>query len=149
MISDTWATSSSAAMRGAAFLPKPVAGKTMCEYALARPTTSAATFSAVCPASCGASACSTLATPAICVAALAAPCALCPATSTCMSPPIFCAAAMVLNVAPLGVALSCSAMTRVVMMCSNHFGFVAQLGDQFLHVGNFAAAFAFGRLDHF
>src|SRR5713101_8161696 len=35
-----------------------------------------------------------------------------------MSPPIFCAAAMVLSVALLSAAPSCSAMTRMVMQCS-------------------------------
>ena len=52
-----------------------------------------------------------LATPAICAAASAAGAALWPATRMWMSPPIFCAAAMAFNVAPLIELWSCSAMT--------------------------------------
>src|SRR6218665_1824809 len=60
----------------------------------------------------GASACMTLATPAICAAAAAAAPALWPATSTCTSPAAQARAAVTgLSVAPLIDALSCSAIT--------------------------------------
>src|SRR5437868_5614378 len=89
-------------------------------------STWAATFSARPCSKPGASACSTLATPAICAAALAASAALAPATSTCTSPPHWAAAVTVLRVAPLMEALSCSAITSAVM--SDHLGFGLQLG---------------------
>src|SRR2546427_12476590 len=56
----------------------------------------------------------TLATPAIWLACCAAAPALWPATSTCTSPPQAAAAVTVLSVAPLMVALSCSAITSKI-----------------------------------
>src|SRR4051812_29583684 len=107
-------------------------------------STCAATFSASPWASCSPSAWITLATPAICEAALAAPAALWPATSTWTSLPQAMAAVTVLKVAPLMVALSCSAMTRAVM--SDHLGFGLEFLDQRRHVGHLHAGAALGRL---
>src|SRR5208282_4082822 len=149
MMSETWATSSRAAMRGATFLPKPVAGRRICVYEGASPTTSAARFSAVGVAYCGASAYNALATPATCAAAWATPAAAWPATRTSIGPPIFCAAATVLRVAVLSAAPSCSAITRIMRPAlRDDFRFVAQLGNQLPRIGDPAAALAFGRLDH-
>ncbi len=53
--------------------------------------------------------------PLIWLAALAASPALCPATSTCTSPPHWAAAVTVFRVAALTVALSCSAITSAVI----------------------------------
>jgi hypothetical protein len=75
-------------------------------------TTCAATFSAKPWFRPAASACNTLLTPAIWLAAWAAAPASAPATSTWTSPPQATAAVTVLRVAPLMDALSCSAMTR-------------------------------------
>src|SRR6478672_2712768 len=109
-------------------------------------STWAATFSASPCASCSPSAWITLDTPAICAAALAAPAAPWPATSTWTSPPQASAAVTVLKVAPLMDALSCSAMTRDVMSDHLRFGleFLHQRGD----VGHLDACAALGRLHH-
>src|ERR1700712_95169 len=88
----------------------------------------------------------TLVTPAICDACFAASPALCPATSTCTSPPHCAAAVTVLKVAPRIEALSCSATTSAVI--SNHLGFVLQLRHQRRHVGHLHARGALGRLHH-
>src|SRR5687767_8789178 len=88
----------------------------------------------------------TLATPAICAAALAASPALWPATSTCTSPPHWAAAVTVLSVAPLMVALSCSATTREVI--SDHLCFVLQLRHQCRYIGHLDARAALRRLHH-
>src|SRR5216683_87592 len=158
MMSEICATSSSAAMRGAAFLPKLVAGSRTCVYADARLVASAAMSSAVGAAKCGASACNALATPATFEAACAAPPLLWPATRTWISPPIFWAAAIVFSVALLSAALSCSAMTRMVMSdlvplgplsSRDHLRFVAQLRHQLLRVGDLSATLALRRLDDF
>src|ERR1700761_3388150 len=113
-------------------------------------TTVASMFSARPASSCGASASSTLLTPAIFAAASAAACALCPATSTWISPPIFCAAAIVFSVAALIDALSCSAITRFVIssVSLQHLGFGLQLLDQRLHVRHLHTGGALGRLDN-
>src|SRR5690242_1656432 len=115
MMSEICATSRSAAIRGAASLPKLLAGRRMCVYAPASPTASAAIPPAVGVANSGASACSTLATPAMFEATRATALASCPATRTWISPPIFCAAATTCWVTGLRAPLSCSAMTRMVM----------------------------------
>src|SRR5258707_8083805 len=91
-----------------------------------------------------ASACSTLATPAICDAAFAASPALWPAMSTCTSPPHWPAAVTVLRVAPLIDVLSCSAMTSAVI--SDHLRFVLEFGDERRDVGHLHAGAALGRL---
>src|SRR3990167_4048297 len=78
-------------------------------------STWAATFSARPCSRAAPSAWITLATPAILEAACAAAPALWPATRTCTSPPHWAAAVTVLRVAPLRLALSCSAITREVM----------------------------------
>src|SRR5882762_5269925 len=108
-------------------------------------------FSARPSASCGASASNTFATPAIFAAASAAACALEPATSTWISPPIFEAAAMVFNVAALIDALSCSAITRMVTFetPSQNLGFGLQLLDQRLHVLHLHARGALRRFGNF
>src|SRR6476469_8449763 len=103
-------------------------------YPAASASTCAAMFSASASANCAPSACSTLPTPAICAAASAAAPALLPATSTWTSPPQASAAVTVLSVAPLMVALSCSATTNAVM--SDHLRFVLELVDQCRHVGH-------------
>src|SRR6185369_13401636 len=112
-------------------------------------------FSARPWARCSPSAWMTLATPAIWLAALAAPPALWPATRTWTSPPHWAAAVTVLRVAPLMEALSCSATTRAVMSSSlfgcarsNHLGFVLQLGHQRGHVGHLDAGRALRGLQH-
>src|SRR5256885_12156699 len=84
----------------------------------------------------------TLATPAIWLACCAAAPALWPATSTCTSPPQAAAAVTVLSVAPLMVALSCSAITSTVM--SDHLRFVLEFLDQGGHVGHLHAGAALG-----
>src|SRR5260370_7557005 len=108
-------------------------------------------FSARPSASCGASASNTFATPAIFAAASAAACALEPATSTWISPPIFEAAAIVFNVAALIDALSCSAITRIVTLetPSQDLGFGLQLLDQRLHVRHLHTSGARRRLADF
>src|SRR5580698_6197514 len=113
-------------------------------------STVASTFSARPASSCGASASSTLATPATFAAASAAACALWPAISTCTSPPIFAAAATVFSVAAFSDALSCSAITRIVIssVSSQHLGFGLELLDQRLHIGDLHASGALGRLDN-
>src|SRR5580704_1681069 len=113
--------------------------------------TVASTFSARPAARCGASASNTLETPTIFAAASAADCALCPATSTWISPPIFCAAAIVFSVAALIDALSCSAITRFVIssVSSQHLGFGLQLLDQRLHIRHHHTGGALRRLDDF
>ena len=111
----SWPTSSLAATRGATFLPLAVAGKKMWLYAEATASTCAATFSARPSASAGAVGVQHLGDARdggggggdgagvgaghqhVDVAA------------------DLTAAVMVLSVEPLRVALSCSAMTRVVM----------------------------------
>src|SRR5215472_3407057 len=151
MMSEICATSSRAAMRGATFLPKPVAGSRMCEYAGAIGTTRPAMASAVGAANRAASACNTLLTPAIWAAASAAVCAFWPATRTWMSPPIFCAAATVFRVAALSAALSCSATTRIVTgapSSRNHLRFIAELRHELFCIGDLAPALAFRRLDN-
>src|SRR6267154_3216394 len=107
-------------------------------------------FSARPSASCGASASSTFDTPAIFAAASAAACALEPATSTWISPPIFEAAAIVFNVAALIDALSCSAITRMVTLetPSQNLGFGLQFLDQRLHVRHLHACGALRRLSN-
>src|ERR1035437_5152150 len=77
------------------------------------------------------SACSTLETPAICAAAVATAAALEPATSTWTSPPHWRAAVTVLKVAPLRVALSCSAITNDDIFCSKKL--FNQLGTELVH----------------
>src|ERR1700716_1498818 len=101
--------------------------------------------------SAGASASNTFATPAIFAAASAAACALEPATSTWISPPIFEAAAIVFNVAALIDALSCSAITRMVTLetPSQNLGFGLQLLDQRLHVRHLHACGALRRFGNF
>src|SRR6185295_3679475 len=125
------------------------------------PRISDVTFSARNSPRWGASACSTFFTPAICDAPLAASPAPCPATSTWMSPPSFCAAATALSVAFLIVLLSCSAITSMDMIFlkvsgrihrphrsfSYDLGFVAELVHQRLRVRDFHAGLALGRLD--
>src|SRR5580698_11455488 len=113
-------------------------------------STVASTFSARPASSCGASASSTLATPATFAAASAAACALWPAISTCTSPPIFAAAATVLSVAAFSDALSCSAITRIVIssVSLQHLGFGLQLLDQRLHISDLHASGALRRLDN-
>src|SRR5258708_32858415 len=148
----------SAAIRGATSLPKLVGGSRTCVYEDARLMTSAATSSAVGAAKCGASACNALSTLETFEAACAAPPLLWPATRTWISPPIFCAAAIVFSVALLSAALSCSAMTRMVMSdlvplgplsSRDHLRFVAQLRHQLLRVGDLSATLALRRLDDF
>src|SRR3954471_22164271 len=108
-------------------------------------STCAATASARPWASGSASACSTLATPAICEAALAASAALWPATSTCTSPDLHAmAAAMVLRVEPLMDLLSWSAMTSTVI--SDHLRFRFQLLHQRRDVGHLDPGAALGGL---
>src|SRR3984957_14369204 len=113
-------------------------------------STVASTFSARPASSCGASASSTLATPATFAAASAAACALWPAISTCTSPPIFAAAATVLSVAAFSDALSCSAITRIVIssVSLQHLGFGLQLLDQRLHIRHLHTGGALRRLDN-
>src|SRR5580692_1714619 len=113
-------------------------------------STVASTFSARPASSCGASANSTFATPATFAAASAAACALWPAISTCTSPPIFAAAATVLSVAAFSDALSCSAITRIVIssVSLQHLGFGLQLLDQRLHLSDLHTGAALGRLDN-
>src|SRR6202012_3172520 len=112
-------------------------------------TTVASMFSARPASSCGASASSTLLTPAIFAAASAAACALCPATSTWISPPLFCAAEIVFRIAALSGSLSFSAITRFVIssVSSQHLGFGLQLLDQRLHVRHLHTGGALRRLD--
>src|SRR5689334_4198882 len=109
-------------------------------------STCAATFSASWCENCSPSAWITLATPAICAAALAASAALWPATSTCTSPPHWAAAVTVFRVAPRMDALSCSAMTRAAM--SNHLCFSLQLGNQRRHIRHLDACLAARGLRH-
>src|SRR3990167_1579103 len=117
-------------------------------------STWAAMFSARPCARYSASAWMTLDTPAIWAAAAAAGPALWPALSTCTSPLHWAAAATVLSVAPLMVALSCSAMTSAVMFCvpvfwwawgSDDFRLVFQLVDQGGHIRHLDASTALGR----
>src|SRR5687767_13925675 len=110
-------------------------------------STCAAMFSARPCAKCSPSACSTLATPAIWLAALAAPPALWPAISTWTSPPHCSAAVTVLRVAPLTDALSCSAITSTDI--SDHLRFILQLGNQRRDIGHLDAGAALGRLHDF
>src|ERR1700676_1778754 len=109
------------------------------------------TFSARPASSCAASASRTFETPAIFAAASAAACALCPATSTWISPPIFCAAAIVFSVAALIDALSCSAITRFVIssVSSQHLGFGLHLLNPPLHLRHHHTGRALRRLDDF
>src|SRR3954464_6980821 len=86
----------------------------------------------------------TFATPAICAACLAAAPALCPATSTCTSPPHCAAAVTVFKVAPRMDALSCSATTRDVI--SNHLCFILELRHQRRHIGHLHTRRALGRV---
>src|SRR5690606_36702824 len=104
-------------------------------------------FSARPSARCAASATSTLATPAICLAASATADAPLPITSTCTSPPILPAAATAFRVAPFSSLLSCSAITRDVM--SDHLRFVFQFVDQRGHIRHLDACLAAGRLGNF
>src|SRR5580765_6649993 len=97
-------------------------------------STCVATFSASPCSKYAASACSTLATPAIWLAAWAAAPAFDPAISTWTSPPHLSAAVTVFSVAPLTDLLSCSAITRVVM--SDHLRVVLELGHQRGHIGH-------------
>src|SRR3990167_3921492 len=118
-------------------------------------STWAAMFSARPCARYSASAWMTLDTPAIWAAAAAAGPALWPAISTCTSPPHWAAAATVLSVAPLMVALSCSAMTSAVMFCvpvfwwawgSDDLRLVLELFDESCHIRHLDARTAFRRL---
>src|SRR6185436_2007941 len=96
-----------------------------------------------------ASACSTLATPSMAAAALAAPAEPEPATSTVTAPPSCLAAVMVLSVAGRTPALSCSAMTSALISAmSDHLRFGLELGDERAHVGHLHACAALGRLAH-
>src|SRR3546814_17300635 len=88
---------------------------------------------------------STLATPAAAAACSATGPALLPATSTCTSPPSLAAAAMAFRVAPFRWALSCSAITSVVIL--EHLRFVLELVDQRGHVGHLDAGLARRRID--
>src|SRR6218665_1901001 len=113
------ATSSLAATRGATFLPR------LC-------------------AKLGLSATITLATPAICAAALPASAALAPATSTCTSPPQAMAAGTVFRVAGLMLAWSCSAITSAAM--SDHLRFVLEFFNESGHIGHLDALSSLERL---
>src|SRR5688572_20120777 len=108
------------------------------------PATCAATVSARPWFSPGASACSTLATPAICAAACAAAAAPVPATSRCTSGLQANAAVTVFSVAPRTVLLSCSAITNAAI--SDHLRFVLQLGHQGGDIGHLDTGAALGRL---
>src|SRR4051812_22708416 len=107
-------------------------------------STWAATFSASPCASWAPSAWITLATPAICAAALAASPALVPATSTCTSPPQAMAAVTVFRVEGRIDLLSCSAITRAAI--SDHLRFGLELLNQGGDIGHLDAGAALGGL---
>ena len=100
-------------------------------------------------ANCGASACSDPGNAGH-LRAAAPPrlAALCPATSTSMSPPIFCAAAIVLSVATFSAALSCSAMTSVLILRQMTFASLRSLATSSFASRHLPAALALRRLDH-
>src|SRR6478672_6526077 len=127
-MSEICATSSRAATRGATFLPMVVAGASSTSYFCISGTIRLPVSSARRSFSCGASASSTLRTPASLAASSATPPAFSPAIRISTSPPNFAAASSTLAVAGARVLLSCSARSRTAILENSRL--VLQLLDE-------------------